>query len=173
MDSESCYFLSVECTAHNFQDNFAENTSKNIFAKHRVQTADPCAAAAQDKPVEATTATPELDAATALKEEGNRLLTSGDNQQAFSTYALALAKCNTALSKKNIDPDTAKTMESLRVACLLNAAMAAVKLENWHDAVAMSSRAISLGGESAKALYRRATALINLGDSESFPTHCT
>jgi hypothetical protein len=64
------------------------------------------------------------------------------------------------------DGETTKELETLRVACLLNASMVALKLEKWLEAVAMSSRAMSLGGESPKALYRRATALIHLEDSK-------
>jgi hypothetical protein len=79
--------------------------------------------------------------ATELKEKGNATLKEkGGESDAATLYATALEVAETGIkSAKEAGGDeaTAKDLETLRLACLLNKAMAELKLGRWKEVVSV------------------------------------
>jgi tetratricopeptide (TPR) repeat protein len=80
-----------------------------------------------------------------------------------SDWTAAAAQYGTALGHaRRMQQQAGAVQVALQVPLHLNLAMCAIKMEDWHAAVAQCTGALALEPRSAKALYRRATALANL-----------
>lgn len=100
-------------------------------------------------------------AAEAAKARGNALFASGAFLPAVAKYAKALRYATAvAAATSALKP----ALDATRLACHNNAAQCLLKLGRWADARASASAALGIDAANAKALFRRAVALLELGD---------
>lgn len=108
---------------------------KSVKEEEAPKAAAPQAAAAGESPAAL------LARATELKEKGNATLKEkGGESGATALYATALEVAEAGIkSVKGAGGDeaTAKDLEALRLACLLNKAMAELKLGRWKEVVSV------------------------------------
>lgn len=114
-----------------------------------------------------------LQTALRAKEQGNVKFKAGELELAVESYtkALRLIECET---KDDIESDSSRWVDSAQLderkavalACNLNLAQCEIRLGAFASAVQRATLALVVEPSSSKALYRRGTALVGLGDLE-------
>jgi hypothetical protein len=107
--------------------------------------------------------TPEMvEDAQEAKEEGNEAFKKQDYKEAFARYSAAVdllgGRCPDHLADR---------VRGLLLACRLNRGQCHLKLEKWTAAVDDCSAVLEMDPTHPKALFRRATAYLHLGDFEA------
>ncbi|KAI3409041.1 Peptidylprolyl isomerase [Psidium guajava] len=95
------------------------------------------------------------------KEEGNLLFKAGKFRQAGKKYDKA---ADYVSEDDSFEDDEQKLVKALRVACWLNAAACSLKLNDFQEAIKLSSKVLDYEFYNVKALYRRAQAYMEIGD---------
>ena len=111
-----------------------------------------------------------LSASSQLKDEGNRLFKAGKHSEALEKYERAIA--NVSSSEVTSEAAVRAEAKTLKKACLLNSAAAALGAESWSKAIEAASAALAEDPGNAKALFRRGLARAGeakkTGGSEAF-----
>jgi FK506-binding protein 4/5 len=105
-----------------------------------------------------------IQAAGMKKEEGNVLFKNGIYQRATKKYDKA---ADYVSEDGSLDEKYHKIVKSLRVACWLNAAACALKLNDFKEAIKLCSKVLDVELCNVKALYRRAQAYMETSDLQS------
>ena len=99
--------------------------------------------------------------AEAKKAEGNALFSAGKAARAARRYAKALKMVEYDTS---FPEESKKASKALKVTLHSNAAQCALKAANWRGAEVSAGKALELDAGAAKARFRRAQALMGLGE---------
>ena len=115
-----------------------------------------------------------LEIATKLKEYGNKAFKSGDLNLALDKYQKGLRYLNEYPEGTSADPkDLSTELTKIRFALHSNSSLLQIKLKSFADAKKSADDALEidkgevvLNPDRAKALYRKALALLGLKDDE-------
>ena len=88
------------------------------------------------------------------KAEANELFSHGNYRHAAARYTKALTHCAKFV---DLSPEDLEEVKGVKLSLNLNLALSYFKLEKYDQALRVSNEALELDGDSAKALYRRAT----------------
>eukprot|EP00933_Yihiella_yeosuensis_P037426 TRINITY_DN31363_c0_g1_i1.p1 TRINITY_DN31363_c0_g1~~TRINITY_DN31363_c0_g1_i1.p1 ORF type:complete len:548 (-),score=149.58 TRINITY_DN31363_c0_g1_i1:18-1661(-) len=97
------------------------------------------------------------------KSEGNKLLSAGNSKSAASEYTNGLEWLEDLLGPAQPDPE----VREIRVALLANRSQAYLKQSQWKEALSDASAVLSLDSNHAKAKFRKAKALLELGQHDN------
>mmetsp|Transcript_8018 Transcript_8018/g.11877 ORF Transcript_8018/g.11877 Transcript_8018/m.11877 type:complete len:513 (-) Transcript_8018:1820-3358(-) len=103
-----------------------------------------------------------ISAMLARKDRGNELFNEGWYNEALGHYDRAekrMTSCRT-----DLDVQQRTVVDSIRATCLVNMAACYEKLGNLKEMLAHADRAVFLEPQNAKALFRRGTAHMKLGN---------
>lgn len=108
----------------------------------------------------------QLKEAAAAKAKGTDMFKAGNFSGALEKYSNAAYYIGGEASEPAIDVEEGKMEEAttLFTSSLLNAATCANKLQEFAEAVGLCSRALAADDTSVKALFRRGTARMHLGE---------
>jgi tetratricopeptide (TPR) repeat protein len=109
-----------------------------------------------------------LTEAAELKTRGNTLLHAGETAEALATYLEAESSLEAAENAKVIlSGRLVNALSALLRDLRSNAAAAAIKLDEWDEAIRATTAVLKEEPQHIKALYRRATALISRRNGSS------
>jgi len=107
-----------------------------------------------------------LEAAERRRAEGNAAFKDGRYKEALSRYSASISFIDEDLLMQLHGFHYDKAMET-RLPALLNVAACHLKLGDYHSAISASSQALTHDRNNAKALFRRGSARLALGQTES------
>ncbi|KAG8347221.1 putative peptidyl-prolyl cis-trans isomerase (cyclophilin-40) [Trypanosoma vivax] len=110
-----------------------------------------------------------LEAAEAIRQLGNNLFKNAEYEYSFEKYEKAVRYVK-AVNKTSANESA---VNELLMACYNNAAAAALKLKRFSDARNATTHVLEIDDSNVKALFRRATACLESGDTESAVTDLT
>lgn len=106
-----------------------------------------------------------LEAADRRRLEGNEAFRVGNYDESMQKYNAALSFINDDLLLQLQDFHYDRAMAA-RLPCLLNLAACHLKMNQYYEAISAASQVLSHDANNSKALYRRAVARHELGQTE-------
>ena len=103
-----------------------------------------------------------VERATAAKAEGDAAVKSGDAGTAYEAYNTAIQALDSY--QQALTTALPEEVSKLNIACQGNAALAAIKLQDWGAAVQHANAVLAADPTNVKALFRRGTAWAHLDE---------
>eukprot|EP00128_Syssomonas_multiformis_P010350 Colp12_sorted_trinity150504_noHs@28853 len=114
-----------------------------------------------------------INAALALKEDGNEFFKRGDTKKAKGKYHQAIMyvkSLDVNMYGRNCTEDEAFDVRSIQGACYTNIAACLIKEGEWQKAVDRCTECIKLQPQNAKAYFRRGQAYFSLNELDKAMT---
>lgn len=106
-----------------------------------------------------------LDFGAQIKSEGNEAFANENWEAALTRYCQGDEMLKNFAAEPHLKTEN-KELKQMHRSCLNNKANAALKMDQWQNALRASESALRLKMDDEKALFRKASALENLGRTE-------
>jgi len=106
-----------------------------------------------------------LDFGQQIKSEGNEAFSNENWEAALTRYCQGDQMLKNYRAEPHLEKEN-KELKSMHRACLTNKANAALKMDQWQNAIRAADDALKIKQDDEKALFRKAVALESLGRTE-------
>eukprot|EP00917_Polyrhabdina_sp_WS-2016_P015924 GHVP01034549.1.p1 GENE.GHVP01034549.1~~GHVP01034549.1.p1 ORF type:complete len:240 (+),score=36.39 GHVP01034549.1:48-722(+) len=109
---------------------------------------------------------PAVDGHIDVKEEGNRLFSLGDFEDALKKYDICIRSIHTLYQKADYPEEELTEVREKEVAVMNNKVLCYLRMRNWHKVIETCDKVLGLSPGNEKALYRKSKALFHMGNYE-------